>query len=96
MNTVAFDHARDAFLASLSEKDRKLYSPCASSSELLAGIGKLEAITKQKTRGRKHLQAIREFSDNLAPYFRLVDIFVSSNPQYAALCWGAVRLVLQV
>ena len=39
---------------------------------------------------------MQRFGERLEPYFKIVDIFVSSNPQYAALFWGSLRLVLKV
>src|SRR5689334_568326 len=81
-----FDRARDAFLASLSPEDRLLYSPCATLQDFMEGVHKLETITSEKKYG-KRLGVISEFAKNLNVYFGVVDILVSSNPQYAALAW---------
>ncbi len=61
----------------------------------MEGVHKLETITSEKKYG-KRLGVISEFAKNLNVYFGVVDILVSSNPQYAALAWGAFRLLLQV
>ena len=93
-----FDEARDTFIASLSKRERILFAPCSSADDLLDGIKKLHVIQKQ-SHNRKIsvcLKRIRGFSDALKPYFEVLTILVSSNPQYAALIWGALRLTLQV
>jgi hypothetical protein len=41
-------------------------------------------------------QAIDKFSRTMKPYFDVVDTLVSSHPEYAAILWGAVKLVCQV
>jgi hypothetical protein len=94
----AFDDARDQFLQSLSEKDRLRYSPCASADDLFDGLKKLDVLSKQsqRKRGARFLSSIKLFNDRLQPYFEVVNIFIQSNPKYAAIVWGALRLVLQV
>jgi hypothetical protein len=32
----------------------------------------------------------------MEPYFEVINIFVSSHPEFAALVWGALRLVFVV
>lgn len=93
-----FDEARDSFIASLSKKERMLFAPCSSAEDLLDGIKKLHVIQKQSQNWKigACLKRICAFSDALKPYFEVVTIFVSSNPQYTALLWGALRLILQV
>ena len=39
---------------------------------------------------------IESFRGAIEPYFKVVDIVVSSHPEWAALVWGAVRLVFTV
>jgi len=91
-----FEEARDAFLSSLPTQDRSLYSPCASAADLAEAIKKLDAIAHRKLPLENTLKMIEKFSSLIKPYFKVADIFVSSNPEYAALVWGALRLVLQV
>ena len=82
-------------MSSLSPEDRVLYSPCATSQELLGSLGKLDSLQRGTTKKLKWLIVISKFSARLEPFLKVVDIFVSSDPEYAALCWGALRLVLQ-
>jgi hypothetical protein len=91
-----FDQARDRFLSSLSPQDRLLFSPCATSKDFLDAVTKLDALSKKQAQGAMRLRRIRSAADKLQPYFEVVNIFVQSNPQYSAIVWGAIRLVLQV
>ncbi|KAK7959115.1 uncharacterized protein PG986_003969 [Apiospora aurea] len=108
---TVFSEARAKFLASLSANDQQMYSPCASSNDLLQAVEKLTAITAKQRDGQRHehnatrwMSAIRRLSDALKPYFKVVEVFVSSNPQYAALKTtelvrkhvGAIYGVLQI
>jgi hypothetical protein len=50
----------------------------------------------KKTRKRGALmRRLTAFSDSLKHYFDVIGILVQSHPEYAALAWGAFRLVLQ-
>lgn len=93
----AFDDALERFLETLSADERMLYSPCSSADELLEGLRKLDVISKksQKRVGGRLTKGIKKLNDCLQPYFEVVGIFIQSNPQYTALVWGALRLVLQ-
>jgi hypothetical protein len=98
MSEDVFAAARDRFLDSLEDDERMLFSPCASAEDLLGGLKKLNIIAKklQTQRSSGLLDQVKKFSDRLKPFFEIVDIFISSNPQYTALVWGALRLVLKV
>ena len=39
---------------------------------------------------------IHKFGASLQPYFKILNIVVQSHPEWSAIAWGAVRLVLQV
>ncbi|KAL2075301.1 hypothetical protein VTL71DRAFT_244 [Oculimacula yallundae] len=91
-----FKEAHTTFLTLLSPKERSLFSSCSCADELLADAQKLAVVSKNRVRGRRFMGRIKAFSDGLAPYFEVVGIIVQSNPEYAALAWGGVRLVLQL
>jgi hypothetical protein len=59
-------------------------------------VRKLSDGAKNRAQGRRVVGSVKAFRDTLQPYFQIIDIFVSSNPQYAAIVWGAVRLIFQV
>lgn len=94
----AFDGAFRRFLESLSEAERARYAPVASPEDLLDGIKKLDLLSQrhQKTKLWRVLKCVETFSARLTPYFTIVNTFVSSNPQYAAIVWGLLQFVLQL
>ena len=92
-----FEEAYSQFLQCLPERERHLYSPRATPQDVLDGLKKLEIVTKcQQRHGLTVIKRIEQFHDRLRPYFETVGIFIQSNPQYSALVWGALRLVLEV
>ncbi|MCJ1398403.1 hypothetical protein MMC11_001601 [Xylographa trunciseda] len=91
-----FGEARDQFLTSLSPKEQSLFTECTSSHDLLASVKQFTAFEKNKRHITKYIAQIQRLSDNLTPYFDVIGILVSSNPEYAAIAWGAFRLVLQL
>jgi hypothetical protein len=56
----------------------------------------LDIIRKNRQRGNKCLSGLKKLSENLTPHFRVIDLFVNSNPEYASLARGGINLVLQV
>jgi hypothetical protein len=94
-STGVFRAASQSFLNSLPPKERAQFEHCYSSDDLLKSIGKVAA-DKGEGRLRVHLKKVRLFSERLEPYFETIGIIVQSHPEFAALAWGALRLVLQV
>ena len=84
------------FLSSLSSAEAARFKTCSSVGELLQSSRTLEAIAKDRIRGQGFFARIKAFADSLAPYFPAINVLVSSNPQYAALVWGSLRLILQM
>jgi hypothetical protein len=95
-SSEVFSAARKQFFASISETEQASFSECSSQDEFLDDIRKLEVISKQKRRGTKFLKQINKLSDGLNQYFMVIEIIISSHPEYAAIAWGVFRLVLQV
>jgi hypothetical protein len=92
LNDRVFNDAREQFLATLSDQERNQFSKCTSAAALLQDIERFGARFKQKG----ILSRIKSFTDHLQPYFEILGIVVQSNPEWAAIAWGAFRLVLQV
>ena len=91
-----FAAAKDQFLESISEKERLRFAECTSVEQLLAEVQTFN-ISKQDR--RKHdimIGHIHKFGASLQPYFEILNIVVQSCPEWSAIAWGAVRLVLQV
>ena len=93
---AVFKHARDHFLQRLSSKDREVFAQISTSTELLDDFKKLQATFKDGQRWTKIFSAMEACNDRLQPYFKIVEIIISSHPEWAAVAWGAFRLILQV
>jgi hypothetical protein len=91
-----FVKARDGFLTSLSGPERSAFKNCLSPAELITEVKRFVEKGPQNSRLGSLLGRLKDFSDHLGCYFKAVDIFVQSNPETAAVVWGAIRLVLQV
>ncbi|OCL06693.1 hypothetical protein AOQ84DRAFT_410359, partial [Glonium stellatum] len=91
-----FIEARDQFLASISPKERALFSNCTSAKCLIEDIKKFDSLSKKKRWCKPLFTKIHYFSQELAPYFEIVGIVIQSNPEIAAIAWGAIRFILQV
>ncbi|KAI0384987.1 hypothetical protein F5Y04DRAFT_246589 [Hypomontagnella monticulosa] len=94
--SLIFQRVRDQFLSSLSPRHRLLYSPCASEKDFLDGLKKLDILAKRTLQSQRWIESIKEFAAQLSPFFKVVDTFVSSHPDYAAVAWGALKLVFQL
>ena len=91
-----FELVRDDFLQSLPPTERQLFSPFSSAVLLLDDVRKWDVIKKNKFKGAELLSDISKFSESIQPYFDTITLLVSSHPEYAALAWGGVRLVLKI
>lgn len=91
-----FTEVRDSFLRGLSSDHRLRVLSCTSSASLLEKVRDLDIIRKARARGEKYLSGVKRLIQNLTPYFRVIDLCVSSHPEYASLAWGGINLVLQV
>ena len=95
---AVFEAAYQSFLHSLPETERLQYSPCASAEDLILGLQKLDTLAKkgQKRRHTRFLSVIGKFSDKIEPFFEIINIFIQSKPEYSAIVWGSLRLVLKL
>ena len=93
---AVFKHARDHFCQRLSGKDREVFAQISTSSELLDDFKKLQATFKDGQRWTKIFSAVKACNDVLQPYFKIVEIIIQSHPEWAAVVWGAIRLISQV
>ncbi|KAI0517883.1 hypothetical protein F5B22DRAFT_645589 [Xylaria bambusicola] len=93
---VVFKEARDDFLNSLQPLERTAFAKCVSAEELIKQVQQMPALAGNPSLLRRTIGKVRRLSDILSPYFDTVGLFVSSHPEFAAIAWGAVRLVLQL
>ncbi|KAI0862908.1 hypothetical protein F4860DRAFT_102910 [Xylaria cubensis] len=89
-----FRRACSGFRESLSDDHRLLFTEYESSTAMLRAMRE-QIATKDDDANilSRCCNRIKRLSERLSPFFRVVDIFVSSNPQYAAIAWGAIRLI---
>jgi len=52
--------------------------------------------TPHHSRLHDAISKVASFAGAFEPYFKIVEIMIGSHPEYAAIAWGAVRLLFQV
>jgi hypothetical protein len=93
---IIFRQAREDFMTSLSATQHEQLSRFSSSEELLDELGSFEFMLQNTRRGRKLLGGVKDLTDALEPYFKVIEIFCNSHPEVSSLVWGTIRLLLQV
>ncbi|KAI0543806.1 hypothetical protein F4679DRAFT_592262 [Xylaria curta] len=90
-----FQDAKDQFESSLSPEHRRNFVGYPSAEAMMKDMD-FCAEARKSQRFDRAIKKVNQFNKALQPYFEVVSIFVSSNPQYAAIAWGAVRLALKL
>ena len=62
----------------------------------MKAIENFQPIQRNRAKYEGALKKIKQLNNGLKHYFEVVGIVVQSHPEFAALAWGAMRLVLQV
>jgi hypothetical protein len=91
-----FAAALKNFECSLSEQDRREFKSFGDAESMVKAVEEAVVNRADKSRILSTCKKIESFARKWEAFFPVVDIFVSSHPEYAALAWGAVRLVFQV
>ncbi|KAI1330224.1 hypothetical protein F5Y16DRAFT_408706 [Xylariaceae sp. FL0255] len=84
----------DQFQSSLSDSQRQLFQSFPDAKSMLASVQQqfkthpVHATVLTKCCGK-----ISKLSDTLSVYFSVIDIFISSHPDFAAIAWGTIRLI---
>lgn len=91
-----FAAARDKFLTSLSATERAWFTPCSSIQEVLQEANKFEQFANRRSKTTRCLQKIKQLGDNLEPYFKILEIFGASHPDWANIALGSLLLVFKV
>ncbi|KAJ9303293.1 hypothetical protein DTO271G3_667 [Paecilomyces variotii] len=94
-----FQEAFSLFVGSLSEDEQKnlqIYQSAEAMTIAIRNQVEKESNHYRKRKLGKCMDAFQEFGQNVKQYFAVVDIFVQTNPQYAGLIWGALRLLFQI
>ena len=94
-----FEKAKDRFLAVLSPTEIATFASWTGPTTPEVFIDEAKRITesfKDKSRSFRAYAQVSAFGDAIRPYFEVLGIVVSSHPEWAAVAWGALRLILQV
>jgi len=93
-----FMTAAKRFQDNLPEDDKPDFQILDTPQEMIASIEQhvMNLNSPRTTRLLDACKKIEQFSKTMTPFFNIVDIFVSSHPDWAAVVWGAIRLVFQV
>jgi hypothetical protein len=90
----AFNSAKQAFRDSLA--DPNLYNEILSTTTI-ADVYKLTAKLQEDAasqKGLRYLARIRPFLEGLSAYAGVLDTFIQVKPDFLALIWGPIRLIL--
>jgi len=52
--------------------------------------------TPHRSRLHNAISKVTSFAGALGPYFKIVELIISSHPEFSATAWSGVRLVFQV
>ncbi|KAH8901103.1 hypothetical protein GQ53DRAFT_835048 [Thozetella sp. PMI_491] len=89
-----FRSACQHFKLSLSETQRQVFKEYPDAYSMLEALKHHFAThplqTSIITRWWKKISAL---SDRLSPFFSVLDLLVSSHPEFAAIAWGSIRLI---
>jgi len=96
--SVVFKKARDDFLDSLSEEDRRRFRPFDNPTDMVADLVNRCSCFTERNRLLTGCKAINKFAKFWVPYFGIIDLCLQLglSGQAAATAWGAVRLVFLV
>lgn len=95
--TSLFKSACEQFRASLSEKQRQVFKEYPDATSMLKALrDQAEQHPRHRSLLTRCCKKILALSTMMEPYFDVINIFVSSHPEFAAIAWGALRLVFVV
>jgi hypothetical protein len=97
--SAVFEKAMAAFRDSVPADKKSQLVQCANSEALILNIETTAYSFKNKTKVSRLMACcniIKRFAQAWEPFFEVTSILVSSNPEYAALAWGAIRFVFVV
>lgn len=92
-----FETASKEFRASLSKSQLDMFKAFPDARSMITSIEK-QANTHptHKSALTKCCRKIEKISNRLSPFMRVIDLMVSSHPEFAAIVWGSLSLVFTV
>lgn len=91
-----FQSAVTSFREALSEEDKLHLAGIEDASDMMKDLIARCTKAKESSKLLVACKSIDRFAQRWQPFFDVVGIFVSSNPEWSALAWGALRLVFLV
>lgn len=92
-----FRAASERFQSSLSDEQRSMFVAHPSSASMLQAMQDFAASRAgDRPLLERILVRIERVSTRLRPFFQVIEIFVSSRPEYAAIAWGSIRLIFML
>ncbi|GAB1317800.1 NACHT domain-containing protein [Madurella fahalii] len=91
-----FAEALKKFQAIIPQDERAAFDQFGSCGSMLEVIEAQAAKSPEKSRLLRCCKKINHFATRWEPFFEITNIVVSSHPEWAALAWGAVRLVFKL
>jgi hypothetical protein len=91
-----FAGAVQSFRESLSDPERSAFREFENPQMM---VREIEDHCKKYYQNRKLLgfcRRIQRFANAWEPFFEITNIFVSTNPEWAGISWGAIRMVFVV
>jgi hypothetical protein len=76
------------------QSDPRTFSSDSTPDDVRAEIETYEK-KHEKTIARRYVDRLAGLLQRFESIFRVIDMFVSSNPQIAALVWGGLKFVIQ-
>lgn len=96
-NNVLFEAAYEEFVTSLPASELALVKKCCSAKDLSRQVQSIPAFKGlTSSRRKKLLEHVNAFNEVLLPFAAVINLFVSSRPEWAAIIWGSVNLLFQV
>ena len=92
-----FETACKEFRASLSKSQLDVFASFPDARSMLTSIEQ-QANTHptHKSALTRCCHKIEKISNRLSPFMRVIDLMVSSHPEFAAIAWGSLSLVFTV
>jgi hypothetical protein len=93
-----FVTAAQRFYDELSEEDRAVFQTLDKAEDMVTSIEQhiVQLNSHRTSRLLDACKKVDHFRKSMEPFFEVVNIFVSTQPEWAGIAWGAVRLVFQV
>ncbi|KAF8852440.1 hypothetical protein BDZ45DRAFT_730184 [Acephala macrosclerotiorum] len=95
---AVFATAAKRFYDELPNEDREIFQTLDNAEDMVASIEQ-HIVQLNSHRTSRLLEACKKldhFRKSMDPFFEVVNIFVSTHPEWSGIAWGAVRLVFQL